>query len=373
MHEQRSAKGTGASLDWVDVHATHIMTWNESCTENVIFPASLYDLAEYIEYYSWYCTRTHPTLLSGPMPSDTRSYPENRTRQIHVLVSSLLYSISRHVIPYPVLLLNCSPILQTQETSEMHIDRAEMLRRTTKVGSSRLKPGLWSRMVAAICSLGGCVLFSPPAYDTPDIDPSRHSRSRRSTSTLSVQPSDARVRRDMNIMDVVGPSTPHSDVRKMPEYNIQATLTPMCTQSEFDSQLTYPTPQWSDTQDIGYPYSGSMSFIELLQSHSQWQPQTDEAGGSECYPQSCVDQAPSQYILQTSRSAPDNSTEWYAQHHHTGSDYTFTRRQGPRKPQDRERDSPQTTSRQRTSCIGNVADVVITSGWSMYAYDSLHT
>jgi hypothetical protein len=37
----------------------------------------------------------------------------------------------------------------------------------------------------------------------------------------------------------------------------------------------------------------------------------------------------------------------------------------PHKLQDRERDSPQTTSpRQRTSCIGNVADMVITSGWS---------
>jgi hypothetical protein len=92
-----------------------------------------------------------------------------------------------------------------------------------------------------------------------------------------------------DIMDVVGPLTPHSDVHEMPEYNIQATLTPMCTQLEFDSQSMQPTPQWSDTQDIGYPYSGSMSFTELLQSHwgppaddaahSQWQPQADEEGG----------------------------------------------------------------------------------------------
>jgi hypothetical protein len=182
---RRSAKGIGSSLDWIDVHATHIMTWNKSCTENVIFPAGLYDPAEYMEYYSWYHTRTRPTLLSGPMPADTRSYPEDRTRQIHVLVLSLLYSMSRHVIPYPLLLLNCSPILQTQEASEMHIDRAEMLRRTTEAGSSRPKPGLWSRMAAAICSLGGCVLSSPPTYDTPGMDPSCHSRSRRSTSTLS--------------------------------------------------------------------------------------------------------------------------------------------------------------------------------------------
>jgi hypothetical protein len=79
--------------------------------------------------------------------------------------------MSRHVIPYPVLLLNCSPILQTQEASEMHIDRVEMLRRTTEAGFSRSKPGRWSRMAAAICSLGGCVLSSPPAYDTPDMDP----------------------------------------------------------------------------------------------------------------------------------------------------------------------------------------------------------
>jgi hypothetical protein len=78
-----SAKGTGASLDWADMHATHIMTWNESSTENIIFPAGLYDPAEYMEYYSWYHTRTRPTLLSGPMPADTRSYPEDRTRQIH--------------------------------------------------------------------------------------------------------------------------------------------------------------------------------------------------------------------------------------------------------------------------------------------------
>jgi hypothetical protein len=127
--------------DWADVHATHIMTWNESCTENVIFSAGLYDSAEYMEYYSWYCTRTCRTLVSGPMPADTRSYPKDRTRQIYVLVSSLLYFMSRHVIPYPVLLLNCSPILQTQKASEMHIDRAEMLRRTTKVGSSRSKLG----------------------------------------------------------------------------------------------------------------------------------------------------------------------------------------------------------------------------------------
>jgi hypothetical protein len=146
----------------------------------------------------------------------------------------------------------------------MHIDRAEMLRHTTEAGSSRPKPGRWSRMAAAICSLGGCVLSSSPAYDTPDMDPSCHSRSRRSTSTLSARPSDAGVRRDTNIMDAVGPSTPHSDVRETPEYNIQATPTPMCTQAEFDSQLTQPTPQWSDIQDIWYPYLGSISFTELL-------------------------------------------------------------------------------------------------------------
>jgi hypothetical protein len=109
--------------------------------EKCHFSAGLYDSAEYMEYYSLYCTRTCPTLLSGPMPADTRSYPEDCTRQIYVLVSSLLYFMSRHVIPYPVLLLNCSPILQTQKASEMHIDRAEMLRRTTKVGSSRSKLG----------------------------------------------------------------------------------------------------------------------------------------------------------------------------------------------------------------------------------------
>jgi hypothetical protein len=271
-----------------------------------------------MEYYSWYHTRTRPTLLSGPMPADTRSYPEDHTRQIHVLVSSLLYSMTRHVISYPVPLLNCSPVLQTHEASEMHIDRAEMLRCTTEVGSSRPKPGRWSWMVAAIYSLAGCVLSSPPTYDTPDMDPSRHSRSRRSTSTLSARPLDAGVRRDTNIMDEVGPSTTHSNVRKTPEYNIQATPTPMCTQPEFDSQSTQPTPQWSDTQDIGYPYLGSMPFTELLQSHwsppvddaghSQWKPKADEVDGSQCYPQSCVDQAPSQYILQTSGPAPDNPT-----------------------------------------------------------------
>jgi hypothetical protein len=110
-------------------------------------------------------------------------------------------------------------------------------------------------------------------------------------------------------------------VRETLEYNIQAAPTPVCIQPEFDSQSTQQTPQWSDTQDIWYLYSRSMSFTELLQSHwgppaddtshSQWQPQMDEAGGSQCYPQSCVDQAPSQYILQTSGPAPDNPTEWY--------------------------------------------------------------
>jgi hypothetical protein len=149
-------------------------------------------------------------------------------------------------------------------------------------------------MVATICSLGGCVLSSHLPYDIPDMDPSRRSRSRRSMSTLSARPSDAGVRRDMNIIDVVGPSTPHSDVRETLEYNIQAAPTPMCIQPEFDSQSTQPTPQWSDTQDIWYLYSRSMSFTELLQSHwgppaddashSQWQPQMDEAGGSQCYP-----------------------------------------------------------------------------------------
>jgi hypothetical protein len=245
-----------ADLDLLN--ADHV-NWEQVLHGKYRFSAGLYDPAEYMEYYSWYRTRTHPTLLSGPMPADTRSYHENRTRQIHVLVSSLLYSMSRHVIPYLVLLLNCSPVLRTQEASEMHIDRAEMLRRTTEAGYSRPKPVRWSRMVAAICSICGCVLSSPPAYDTLDMDPSRHSRSRRSTSTLSARPSDAGVRRDMNIMDAVGPSSPHSDVREMP--------TPMCRQPEFDSQSTQPTPQWSDTQDIGYPYSGSMSFTELLQSH----------------------------------------------------------------------------------------------------------
>jgi hypothetical protein len=47
-----SVKGTGASLDWTNVLATHIMTWNESSTENIVFPAGLYDPAEYMEYYS---------------------------------------------------------------------------------------------------------------------------------------------------------------------------------------------------------------------------------------------------------------------------------------------------------------------------------
>jgi hypothetical protein len=188
---RRSVKDTGASLDWADVHANYITTWNESCMENVIFPAGLYDPAKYMEYYSWYHTRTRPTLLSGPMQADTRSYPEDHTRQIHVLVSSLLYSMSRRVIPYPVLLLNCSPILQTQEASEMHIYRAEMLPHTIEVGSSRPKPHRWSQMAATICSQGGCVLSSPHAYDTPNMDPSHHSRSRRSTSTLSARPSDA--------------------------------------------------------------------------------------------------------------------------------------------------------------------------------------
>jgi hypothetical protein len=129
----------------------------------------------------------------------------------------------------------------------MHIDRAEMLRRTMEAGSSQSKSRRWSWVAAAICSLGGCVLSSPPAYDTPDMDPSCHSRSRRSTSTLSARSSDAGVRRDTNIMDAVGPSTPHSDVRKTPECSIQATPTPMCTQPEFDSQSTQATPQWSDT------------------------------------------------------------------------------------------------------------------------------
>jgi hypothetical protein len=75
-----SAKGTKASLDWANVHATHIMTWNESCTKNIVFPAGLYAPAEYMEYYSWYRTRTRLTLLSGPMLVDTRSYPEDHTR-----------------------------------------------------------------------------------------------------------------------------------------------------------------------------------------------------------------------------------------------------------------------------------------------------
>jgi hypothetical protein len=79
----------------------------------LFFPAGLYDPVEYMEYYSWCRTRTRPTLLSGPIQADTRSYPEGRIRQVHVLVLSLLYFMSRYVIPYPVLLLNCSPILQT--------------------------------------------------------------------------------------------------------------------------------------------------------------------------------------------------------------------------------------------------------------------
>jgi hypothetical protein len=47
-----SAKGTKASLGWANVHATHIMTWNESCTKNIVFPADLYAPGEYMEYYS---------------------------------------------------------------------------------------------------------------------------------------------------------------------------------------------------------------------------------------------------------------------------------------------------------------------------------
>jgi hypothetical protein len=133
----------------------------------------------------------------------------------------------------------------------MHNDRAELLPHTMEEGSSGPKPRRWSRMAAAIYCLGGCVLSSPPTYDTSDMDPSRHSRSRRSTSTLSARPSDAGVQRDNNIMDVVGPSTPHSDVHETPECSIQATPTLMCTQPKFDSQSMQPTPQWSDTQDVG--------------------------------------------------------------------------------------------------------------------------
>jgi hypothetical protein len=49
---RRNVKGIGASLDWADVHATHIMTWNESCMKNIVFLAGLYDPVEYMEYYS---------------------------------------------------------------------------------------------------------------------------------------------------------------------------------------------------------------------------------------------------------------------------------------------------------------------------------
>jgi hypothetical protein len=220
----------------------------------------------------------------------------------------------------------------------MHIDRAEMLPLTMEVGSSRPKPRRWSQMVVAICSVGGCVLSSPPAYDTPDMDPSHHSRSRRSMSTLSARPSDVGVRRDTNIMDAVGPSTPHSNVRETPECSIQATPTPMCTQPEFDSvDAANTSVEWYSRCRI--PAFGiyviHRASTEPLGSqtddtgHSQWQPQADEADGSQWYPQSCVDQAPSQYILQTSGPAPDNPTEWYVQHHHTGSEYTFMRWQGP--------------------------------------------
>ena len=196
--------------------------------------------------------------------------------------------------------------------------------------------------------------MSPRAYDTPAMDPSRHStrstssRLSHSTSTLRARPSDAGVRRDTNIMDTMGPSTPHSQVRETPECSVQQTPPPIWTQPEFSIPSTQPTPQWSDAQDVDFPYSGSLSFTELLQQGnwgpqpdeaggSQWQSQPDEAGGShwqtqpdeagasQWYPQSCVDQAPSQYVLQTSGLPPHNPTEWYAQHHHTGSDYTFTR------------------------------------------------
>jgi hypothetical protein len=180
----------------------------------------------------------------------------------------------------------------------------------------------------------------------------------------------------MNIMDAVGPLTPHSDVHETPEYNIQAMPTPMCTQPEFDSQSTQPTPQWSDTQDIGYPYSGSMSFTKLLQSHwgppandaghSQWQPQADEVSGSQCYPQSCVDQAPLQYILQTSEHASDNPTEWYAQHHHTGSDYTFTRRQEPSQATEQRARQPPDNFTQEDFMHRQ-------RGRRGHKYDSLHT
>jgi hypothetical protein len=49
---RRSAKGIGALLEWTNVHANHITTWNESCMKNVVFPAGLYDPVEYMEYYS---------------------------------------------------------------------------------------------------------------------------------------------------------------------------------------------------------------------------------------------------------------------------------------------------------------------------------
>jgi hypothetical protein len=59
--------------------------------ENVIFPTVLYDPAEYMEYYSWYHTRTRPTLLSRPMPLDTRSYPEGPTNSCFGIVATLLH------------------------------------------------------------------------------------------------------------------------------------------------------------------------------------------------------------------------------------------------------------------------------------------
>lgn len=86
----RSAKAHSAADDWTVIHADHVQRWNELSAQQVVTGAGPYDEASYSAYLLWYRPRTRSTLLSAPVDDTWRPYPEDRARNLHVLVSGTL-------------------------------------------------------------------------------------------------------------------------------------------------------------------------------------------------------------------------------------------------------------------------------------------
>ena len=90
VHFRWSNKVAAASQNWVTIHTQHITRWKKQAMATAHEPTGPYNPSAYPEYFSWYRPRTRATLLSGPLPPGQITYPEDRTRRVHILVISFI-------------------------------------------------------------------------------------------------------------------------------------------------------------------------------------------------------------------------------------------------------------------------------------------